>query len=203
MNKSVVILGTGMTLSKFDKSEHNGSEIWAVGSAFPIFENKQDVKIDKYFCLHNNEHIKFDGDIIDQNNYPLDLIIAKFNSRFFTNSISYMIAYALYNDFTKISIYGVDMDSESEYEFERPSVTFWIGFAKGLSVEVSIASDVDSPIFLYGFEDYSVLIKKLKDRMNYSMEMAKAHQELGDTKRTDQFLGQYNDNKYWLRELRG
>lgn len=202
MDKSVVILGTGMTLSQFDKSEHNSSEIWAVGSAFELLKDK-DININKYFCLHNNETLEFDGDIIDQNKYPLQSIISKFNSRFFTNSISYMIAFALYNDFKKISIYGVDMDSESEYEFERPSVAYWMGFARGLSVEVCIASNIDSPIFLYGFEDYSPLIKRLKDRMAYSYNMAKAHSDLGETKKADQFVGQYNDNKYWLRELRG
>jgi len=201
MDKSVVILGTGMTLSKFDKSEHNSSEIWAVGSAFELLKNK-DISINKYFCLHKNEKLDY-GDIIDQNNYPLQSIISKFNSRFFTNSISYMIAFALYNDFKKISLYGVDMDSESEYAFERSSVMYWVGFAKGLSTEVSIASDIDNPIFLYGFEDYSILLKRLKDRMDYSLEMAKAYKEIKDEKRADQFLGQYNNNKYWLRELRG
>jgi hypothetical protein len=202
MDKSVVILGTGMTLSKFNKSEHNGSEIWAVGSAFKVLKNT-DINIDKYFCLHNNETLEFDGDIIDQNKYPLQSIISKFNSKFFTNSISYMIAFALYNDIKKISIYGVDMDSESEYEFERPSVAYWMGFARGLSVEVEIASNIDSPIFLYGFEDYSPLVKRLTDRMNWSKQMADNYLEEKDVRRADQFIGQYADNKYWLRELRG
>lgn len=202
MKKSVVILGTGMTLSKFDKSEFNGSEIWAVGSAFKLLK-ETDINVNKYFCLHKNETLDFDGDIIDQKNYPLESIISKFNSRFFTNSISYIIAFALYNEFDSISLFGVDMDSESEYEFERPSVSYWIGFARGLSKEVNIASDIDNPLFLYGFDDYSVLINRLKNRMDYSLEMAKHHQGLGDLKKSDQFLGQYADNKYWIRELRG
>ena len=202
MDKSVVILGTGKTLSEFNKSEHNSSEIWAVGSAFEILKDK-DININTYFCLHKNETLDYDGDIIDQNKYPLESIISKFNSRFFTNSISYMIAFAIYNDFKKISIYGVDMDSESEYEFERPSVAYWIGYAKGLSVELSIASNIDSPIFLYGFEDISFLVKKLTDRMNWSKQMADNYLEEKDIRRADQFIGQYADNAYWLRELRG
>lgn len=202
MEKRVVILGTGLTLSKFNKEEHNSSEIWAVGSAFEVLK-ETDISVNKYFCLHKNETLEFNGDIIDQKNYPLESIISKFNSRFFTNSISYMIAFALYNEFDSISLFGVDMDSESEYGFERPSVSYWIGFAKGLSKEVIIASDIDNPIFLYGFDDYSVLVKKLKDRMEYSLEMAKHHQNLGDSKKSDQFLGQYADNRYWMRELRG
>lgn len=202
MNKSVVILGTGMTLSKFSKEEHNSSEIWAVGSAFNVLKNI-DINIDKYFCLHKNETLDFDGDIIDQDTYPLQSIISKFNSRFFTNSISYMIAFALYEGFEKISLYGVDMDSGSEYEFERPSVSYWIGFARGLSVEVNIASEIDNPIFLYGFDDYSVLIQRLRDRREYSKSMAENNLKVNDIRRADQYTGQFADTEYWLRELRG
>lgn len=202
MNKSVVILGTGMTLSQFKLEEHNGSDIWAVGSAYPILKDR-DININKYFCLHKDETLDYDGDIINQTNYPLEEIISKFNSRFFTNSISYMIAYAIYKEYKKISLYGVDMDSAGEYEFERPSVTYWIGFARGLSLEVLIASEIDNPIFLYGFDDYSVLINKLKNRKDFSKKMADAYLESGDIRRADQFIGQYADNEFWIRELRG
>ena len=95
------------------------------------------------------------------------------------------------------------MDSGSEYDFERPSVSYWIGFAKGLSVEVSIASNIDSPIFLYGFEDYSLLIQKLKERSNVSKQLAEQCQKIGDDARAHQYLGQQYDNDYWIRELRG
>lgn len=199
--KKVVILGTGMTLTKFKEEEHNGSEIWAVGSAFNLLRNK--IKVDRYFCLHKDETLDFDGDIIDQKKYPLQEIIEKYNSRFFTNSISYMIAYALYEGFGNISIYGVDMDSQSEYVFERPSVSYWIGFARGLSCEVEIASDIDNPIFLYGFDDYSVLIDKLKERSEFSKNMAIRCKESNQPQMADQYTGQYADSEYWLRELRG
>lgn len=202
MGKSVVILGTGRTLSKFNQEEFSGSEIWATGSAFNLLKDSG-INVDTYFCLHKNETIEFNGDVIDQTNYPLDRVMKEFDSRFFTNSISYMIAFALLDDVDSISLFGVDMDSENEYEFERPSVTYWVGFARGLSKKVTLASDIDNPLFLYGFEPYSPLIVKLKERMDYSLKMAKVHQELGDMKKSDQFLGQYYDNKYWIRELRG
>jgi len=202
MKKSVVILGTGRTLSKFDEAEHSSSEIWAVGSAFSILKEKN-THVDKYFTLHKNETIEFDGEIVNQSNYPLDEIMSKFDSRFFTNSISYMLAFALYYEVDSISMYGVDMDSESEYNFERPSVAYWIGFAKGLSVEVFIASGLDNPIFLYGFDDTSVLLSMMRERAKFSYDMAKHHMDLGDMKKSDQFLGQSADNQYWIRELMG
>lgn len=201
MNKSVVILGTGLTLSKFNAEDHNSSEIWAVGSAFSMLENVDFV--DMYFCLHKNETVNFDGKVITQKEYPLEEIIEKYESRFFTNSISYMIAYALFQGFNDIKLYGVDMEIGQEYTFERPSVTYWIGYAKGLSAKVSIASEIDNPVFLYGFEDKTLLLKRLKDRMEMSKKLGQHFIDIGETEKGNQYIGQYYDNKYWLQELLG
>jgi hypothetical protein len=200
--KSVVILGTGMTISKFDSKEYGGSDIWAVGSALEIIK-RTDIKIDLYFCLHKNETIDFDGEIITQKNYPLQEIIEKYNSRYFTNSISYMIAYAIYKGYQKIDMYGVDMNCVSEYSFERPSVSYWMGFARGLSIEVSIASDLDNPIFLYGYDEYSELVRRLNERMEYSRKMANEYAKIGDKEKSNQFAGQFADNEFWIRQIKG
>ena len=201
MSKSVVILGTGLSLSKFETEEHNGSEIWAVGSAFKTLEKFNIVS--KYFCLHKGETIEFDGEIINQSNYPLQEIIEKYQSRFFTNSIAYMIAYAIYLGFDKISLYGIDLDVDGEYSFERPSVTYWIGFARGLSIEVFIASDIDDPLFLYGFEDPTALLKRLQARAEMSKQLAETHLKQGNKAISDQYAGQYVDSLHWIKEIRG
>lgn len=201
MVKSVVILGTGLTLSKFETTEHNGSEIWAVGSAFPIVDQLKVVST--YFCLHTDETVDFEGPIITQNNYPLKEIIAKYKSRFFTNSISYMIAYAIYSGFEKIFMYGVDMDIDGEYTFERPSVTYWIGFARGCGVEVNIASDIDNPLFLYGFENPTALLKRLQDRALMSKNQAEAYLKQEQPDIANQYIGQYNDALHWIKEIKG
>ncbi len=70
--------------------------------------------------------------------YPIDEIIGIYKSDYFSNSISYMIAYALYVGATKIDMYGVNMGTQSEYVYEKGSVEFWIGMAMGLGVEVKI-----------------------------------------------------------------
>lgn len=201
MSKSVVILGTGLSLSKFKTEEHSGSEIWATGSCFEMLKKYNIVST--YFCLHKGEKIGFDGEIIDQNNYPLEEIVEKYKSRFFTNTISYMIAYAIFNSYTKISIYGVDMELDGEYSFERPSVTYWIGFARGCSIEVSIASDIDDPLFLYGFENPTPLLKRLQDRADMSKELAQIELNAGNKAKSDQYVGQYVDAIHWIKELRG
>jgi hypothetical protein len=199
MSKSVIILGTGLTLSKFKQEDHIGSEIWAVGSSYSMFKDFDFVT--KYFCLHRGEEIGFDGEIVNQENYPLQEIIKKYNSSFFTNSISYMIALALYENASSIKVYGVDLDCEEEYAFERPSVAYWIGFARGISVEVEVASNMDKPLFLYAFEDSNHLTTKLVDRMEMSYKMAQKCRENNEIEKAHQYLGQYSDCKHWIAEL--
>lgn len=86
--------------------------------------------------------------------YPLKRIDEKFKAKgFFSNTISYMMAYAIdYSTkvvngkvvlkdraFEKIYIYGVDMLTKDEYELEKGGIEFWIGVARGLGIDVEIS----------------------------------------------------------------
>ena len=68
--------------------------------------------------------------------YPMDEIIAKFKTRFFSNSIAYMIAYALYHNYERIYLYGIDMMTSTTYIQEKGGVEYWIGRAEQAGVEV-------------------------------------------------------------------
>lgn len=70
--------------------------------------------------------------------YPLDKIIEKWGVNYFTNSISYMIALALYEGYKTIDLYGIHMSHETEYAEQKPSVEFWVGMAKGMGVNMFI-----------------------------------------------------------------
>ena len=96
--------------------------------------------------------------------YPLQEILETFKNltgkRYFTNSISYMIAYALWEgivsgrQWDEIQIYGVDMAVGPEYIAQRPSCEYWIGVGEGMGVKMYIppASDLNKCTFLYGWE---------------------------------------------------
>lgn len=68
--------------------------------------------------------------------YPLQEIKKRFGVDYFTNSIDYMIAYALYVGMKEIRFYGVNMEVDTEYLWQKPGVEFWVGYAKGLGVKV-------------------------------------------------------------------
>ena len=88
--------------------------------------------------------------------FPVEAIVKKFGPEydFFTNGIAYMVALAVFEGFSEIHIYGVDMRHDSEYGAQAPSVTFWVGFARGLGIKVFIPEDSSlckSPDGRYGY----------------------------------------------------
>ncbi len=95
---------------------------------------------------------------------------------YFTNSVSYMIALAIYEGFDVIHLYGVDMAVGSEYEMQRPSCEFWIGIAKGQGIKLYIPnqSDLLKCMAPYGrSKKVEPFIAKLKDRRKFQQDQVK------------------------------
>ena len=88
--------------------------------------------------------------------YPLDEIISKFQSRYFANTISYMIAYAMYKDVEGIAFYGADHLNYREYMIARAGLEYWAGRAQqsGIDIEVAGGSAILNTLNgkLYGYE---------------------------------------------------
>ena len=66
--------------------------------------------------------------------FPYD----KMPVQYFSNSIAYMIAYAVYKGATEIEMYGVALLLKEEYADQRPCIEFWIGYALGKGVKVTV-----------------------------------------------------------------
>jgi hypothetical protein len=104
-------------------------------------------------------------------------------SRYFTNSISFMIAYAVYeglvcgHQWDEIHVYGVDMAVGDEYIAQRPSCEYWIGIAEGMGVKVYIpdASDLCKTTFLYAWEEKPQ--KAFENKMRKISEDARARMQ--------------------------
>ncbi len=73
--------------------------------------------------------------------FPLEDVIKTFNTRFFTNTISYMIAYAIYLKFERIYIYGVEVSFGAPYAQENRGVDYWMGRAQQQGIEVFVPPD--------------------------------------------------------------
>ncbi len=85
--------------------------------------------------------------------FPID----EMPSKYFTNSIAYMVAYAIYRGATELDLYGVSFFLKHEFLTERPCVEFWIGqaIAKGITVNVHDPTTIEccrSFQNLYGYD---------------------------------------------------
>ena len=123
--------------------------------------------------VYNNE--KYD-DIPTSIRYPLETMVKEFGVQrtglvnpdtrdgYFTNSISYMIALAIYEKFETIEVYGVDMAVGSEYNDQRPSCEYYLGICKGRGIDMRLPAESDllKTRFHYGFEDDKISAWKLK-----------------------------------------
>lgn len=125
-------------------------------------------RLDKLFCMDQIDHLKSIDvmkvftreEFIDKVNernipvvmsyrddrvkkceeYPLQDVHDKFGPMYFTNSICFMIAYALHKGVTELEFWGVMQGGRLEYLRERRGVEYWLGMAVGQGVKVSINS---------------------------------------------------------------
>jgi hypothetical protein len=132
--------------------------------------------------------------------FPRTELLDRFG-RYFTNSISWMLAHAILEGATTIAVYGVDMAQSTEYSAQRPSCEYFLGLAKGLGIEIIIAetSDLLKTAVLYGESDNG-LRAKLEQR---SAELgSRIEQIAAEVNRLEaarlQLLGAKESNDYIL-----
>lgn len=74
-------------------------------------------------------------------------------NQYFTSGPCYAIALAIHLGYKKIGMYGVEMENNTEYIYQRDGIGLWLGIAVGRGIEVVIPEQ--SMIFyapLYGYE---------------------------------------------------
>jgi|TARA_Y100000296_G_C5034774_1_gene186698 hypothetical protein len=84
--------------------------------------------------------------------YPLADVMGRFGGGYFTSTIPYMIALALYEGVDEIGLLGVYLTSKQDYTAHRPCVEFWLGVAKGMGVAVVLPDDchlAEAPLYAY------------------------------------------------------
>lgn len=192
----VLICGTGSGWELIPKE--SGAIIYALNDF--IFFEKYGIRFDKLFILDvldekpqivsgiNNlgEVIKrinsFDRPLIAPFKYaeiplseafPLEKCKERFGAPYFTNTIAYMVAYALLEGAKEIDMYGVNQASSGEYFYEKCGVEFWLGIAIGMGVKVTIHGDKSELLttksrfgggLLYGYNETYDQIIQLKEK---------------------------------------
>jgi hypothetical protein len=97
------------------------------------------------------------AEIPNAERYPLEelqaTLLLNFNhARYFTSSVSYAIALAIYKGYERIELYGVEMETNTEYMYQRDCVAFWTGLAIGRGIDVYAPIRMFETPYLYGYE---------------------------------------------------
>ena len=127
--------------------------------------------------------------------YPIKEVVAKFGP-YFTNSVSYMLALAIHERVDEIGVYGIDMAREHENGWERPSIEYFLGRARGMGMKVTIpdTSDLLKCLGLYGYiEAYEHEAELREYRANLKAKISEHNNA------AQQLRGALDDVEYWLR----
>lgn len=116
---------------------------------------------------------------------------------YFTSSIAFMLALAIWEGFEVIDIYGVDLTVGEEYDYQKPCAEFWIGLAMGKGIEVGIpkGSALLHTAWRYGWEsepDWPIKMSEVLDRMKM---LHNEHDRL--TMALEQVKGALQNNQFY------
>lgn len=213
--KKVCICGTSRTLKQIPQNIP-GLEYWILNDMYLIakgfsrvFEIHPKDILDN--CISSNGNMRISElaklsvpvymqehfeDVPNSIKYPLDDIIQHFGRDVFQSTVDYMIALALYEGYEEIYIYGVDMSVGEEYEYQKPTASYWIGRAEGMGVKVFMPDNCDllKTYYRYGYEDLAkdnFIIKaqaQIKELDRQSKEFNKNYYIAQGAKETWEFI---------------
>lgn len=145
-----------------------------------IWEKELDPRTQKPIIHNaNNKSIKtylqeVDSEIPTSEKFPIKELTEKYRkyiveSDYFyaTNSIVWMIILGIDLGYEQIDMYGVHLECDQEWAFERPCVEYWLGVAAGLGIKVNVATaaDVCRGSHLYGYAEIEIQRKKILSRV--------------------------------------
>jgi hypothetical protein len=92
-----------------------------------------------------------------------------------TNSIAWMILWGIELGYDEIHLYGIHLECDSEWQFERPCNEWWLGVFAGIQwakgkknvIYIPEQSDVLRGYHEYGFADIEVRRKKLNGKKDF------------------------------------
>ncbi len=122
-------------------------------------------------------------------------------------SPSWALAYAIYKGYKRIEIYGVELESNTEYSYQQGNFKFWVGVAVGRGIEVEIHSTMfDNP--QYGYEgeveipytDFDARLQELNPQIAAVREEYKA-QAIATTQAIEEF-GRRDNSKELLTAVK-
>ena len=115
--------------------------------------------------------------------YPIEeaqLLAGKYMA--FSSSFCFMIALAIMDGYDRIEVHGFDMDTVTEYSYQREDTLRWISFAEGRGIDVHIAptSGLLEDKILYGYEGIPMVSRQTLEahKKQYDREQQASHEKM-------------------------
>lgn len=149
--KELILLGTGPSL----KDCTWDAEVWCASTVLLMPEVRLDC-ISKAFAVDDWSvgDIKQSVELAKEHSipvvstesyatepYPLQEIEDEFDSVFLNNTLSYMLALAVYQSYSKLRLFGVDQGPRYEYLANKSYTTFWLGVATGRGIDWELSAN--------------------------------------------------------------
>lgn len=122
-----------------------------------VYEDGRWGELEKLGAIESREKAERNNiPYIDLKSYPIEEIINFFKTDYFSNTVDYALALAIYKGFTEIGLYGINMLRGSEYAYQKAGIEFWVGQAMGRGVKVTNYSKISTILktrdgLLYGY----------------------------------------------------
>ena len=200
--KTVALVGSSHT-RKYAPYDKKNIEIWSMNDLVPHLP-----RVTKWFEMHSwnlidcNRRDKYylaklknsKIPIYMQENmidiipkcvvYPIDEVLT-IHGKKFGSTLDYMMALALLKGFERIELYGVDMALYTEYQRQRPTLMYFIGYAIASGIVVYIhphSGMITNEFYEYDNDDGLETEKILSDIYSIRMNLLKGLEEMNYTK---------------------
>lgn len=219
--KTVALVGFADTSRDQAPWDNKDIEIWSMNHAH---SQPWMVRYDRIFQLHTMAYLKacmansekdrkhfewlstpHDFPIYTQKKYPefpaaVRYPIEKARNRFgnfFTSTMAYMIALAIMEGYKRIELYGFEMESGTEYKYQRDSAEYFIGLAQALGIDVYLPSNCSLlKGKLYAYDSMDIGARQLLDFRAGSLDK----QLVDEGAKFNEYQGYYDEMSKWLEK---
>lgn len=117
--------------------------------------------------------------------YPLSCIADNLDGErmYFTNTISYMLAHAIVENYDRIELYGIDMDHGTEYAYQKASAEYILGIAIGRGIEIVLpdgCSMLNAPLYGYDANVQNISVDDIQRHRDYYLALYDAEPEYNE-----------------------
>jgi len=129
------------------------------------------------------------------------------HKRYFSSTIDYAIALAIYQGYDRIELHGIEMSSNTEYAYQRVGVAFWEGIALGVgAIVVHYGGEAIFDRPLYGYEgnlEHDIIALEARyDELTKRKQEARTAVNVAEMKLDDVWQGEPKDLAQAIGALR-